>query len=72
MAPDPTGNSPDAFDGRAYARRLPTGPGVYVMRNERGEPLYVGKAANLTLFRWRDRMKVTHTILNGVVVHKRW
>lgn len=35
------------FDGKAHARRLPTGPGVYVMRGARGEALYVGKAANL-------------------------
>ncbi len=41
--------SPDstAFDGQAFARRLPTGPGVYVMRDQSAKPLYVGKAANL-------------------------
>jgi len=38
---------PPAFDGRAFARRLPTGPGVYVMRTAQGDALYVGKAANL-------------------------
>jgi excinuclease ABC subunit C len=36
-----------AFDGKARSRRLPTGPGVYVMRDARGVALYVGKAANL-------------------------
>lgn len=35
------------FDGKTSARRLPTGPGVYVMRDGDGETLYVGKAANL-------------------------
>jgi excinuclease ABC subunit C len=35
------------FDGKAYAARLPTRPGVYLMRDEGGEPLYVGKARNL-------------------------
>ncbi len=36
-----------SFDGRAFARSLSTGPGVYVMRDERGKVLYVGKARNL-------------------------
>lgn len=35
------------FDGKAYAARLPTRPGVYLMRDESGQPLYVGKARNL-------------------------
>ncbi len=35
------------FDGRAFARTLATRPGVYVMRDERGKVLYVGKARNL-------------------------
>lgn len=35
------------FDGRAFARTLATRPGVYVMRDERGNVLYVGKARNL-------------------------
>ncbi len=35
------------FDGRAYARSLATGPGVYVMRDADGKVLYVGKARNL-------------------------
>jgi excinuclease ABC subunit C len=35
------------FNGKARARRLPTGPGVYLMRDEQGTALYVGKAANL-------------------------
>lgn len=35
------------FDGRAFARSLATGPGVYLMRDEQGKVLYVGKARNL-------------------------
>jgi len=35
------------FDGKRYAARLPTRPGVYLMRDAAGEPLYVGKARNL-------------------------
>jgi excinuclease ABC subunit C len=37
----------DAFDGKAFAARLPTRPGVYLMRGDEGQPLYVGKARNL-------------------------
>lgn len=36
-----------AFDGKAYAARLPTRPGVYLMRAKDGQALYVGKARNL-------------------------
>ncbi len=36
-----------AFDGKKYARRLPAGPGIYLMRDDQGAALYVGKAANL-------------------------
>ncbi|TVQ36932.1 MAG: excinuclease ABC subunit UvrC [Wenzhouxiangella sp.] len=35
------------FDGRAFARSLSSGPGVYLMRDDRGQVLYVGKARNL-------------------------
>jgi len=35
------------FDGKAIASRLPTRPGVYLMRDKSGTPLYVGKARNL-------------------------
>ncbi len=35
------------FDGKAYAARLPTRPGVYLMRDASGQALYVGKARNL-------------------------
>ena len=36
-----------AFDGKAFATRLPTRPGVYLMRDAEGVVLYVGKAGNL-------------------------
>ena len=36
-----------AFEGKATAAKLPTRPGVYVMKDEGGTPLYVGKAKNL-------------------------
>lgn len=36
-----------AFDGKAFASRLPTRPGVYLMRDTGGTALYVGKAKNL-------------------------
>jgi len=35
------------FDGKNFTRRLTTGPGIYLMRDEQGTALYVGKAANL-------------------------
>ncbi|NNJ79329.1 MAG: excinuclease ABC subunit UvrC [Xanthomonadales bacterium] len=35
------------FDGKGFARKLPTRPGVYLMRDEEGQALYVGKALNL-------------------------
>ncbi|MDX1380513.1 MAG: excinuclease ABC subunit UvrC, partial [Xanthomonadales bacterium] len=40
-------NPANGFDGKAFAARLPTRPGVYLMRDQAGEPLYVGKARNL-------------------------
>ena len=36
-----------AFDGKAFAARLPTRPGVYLMKDAAGQALYVGKARNL-------------------------
>ena len=36
-----------AFDGKAFASSLATGPGVYLMRDAADRPLYVGKARNL-------------------------
>jgi excinuclease ABC subunit C len=44
--PPKAGVNPD-FDGKAQARKIPTGPGVYLYRDEAGTVLYVGKAANL-------------------------
>jgi excinuclease ABC subunit C len=35
------------FDGKAFAARLPTRPGVYLMKDAAAQPLYVGKARNL-------------------------
>lgn len=35
------------FDGKAVAARLPTRPGVYLMKDTEDKPLYVGKAKNL-------------------------
>jgi len=35
------------FDGKKFARRLTTGPGIYLMRDDQSTALYVGKAANL-------------------------
>ncbi len=37
----------NAFDGKAFARTLGTGPGVYLMLDQQDQPLYVGKAKNL-------------------------
>jgi excinuclease ABC subunit C len=35
------------FDGKRFARKLPTRPGVYLMKDADGRSLYVGKARNL-------------------------
>ena len=40
-------NFKQEFDGKALAASLPTGPGIYLMRDSSGTPLYVGKAKNL-------------------------
>ncbi len=39
--------SPKKFDGKAFAKKLPTRPGVYLMQDGAGTVLYVGKARNL-------------------------
>ena len=36
-----------SFDGRAFVKTLSNSPGVYLMRDAAGKPLYVGKAGNL-------------------------
>jgi excinuclease ABC subunit C len=46
MAED-KGKEGAAFDGKAVARKLPTRPGVYLMKDADGQALYVGKALNL-------------------------
>ena len=40
-------DSSQEFDGKSFAARLPTRPGIYLMRDGGGKPLYVGKARNL-------------------------
>lgn len=40
-------SSTTVFDGKAFASRLPTRPGVYLMQDIEGTVLYVGKARNL-------------------------
>ncbi len=44
---DEATKSEAGFDGKKFARRLSSGPGVYLMRDADGTALYVGKAANL-------------------------
>jgi excinuclease ABC subunit C len=43
----PRARKEQPFDGRAFARTLAEEPGVYLMRDADGKPLYVGKARNL-------------------------
>ena len=40
-------SEPQTFDGKTFAARLPTRPGVYLMRDNEGTTLYVGKALSL-------------------------
>jgi len=40
-------DTPIPFDGKMFAARLPTRPGVYRMRDSDGTALYIGKASNL-------------------------
>ncbi len=40
-------SSSKIFDGKAFATRLPTRPGVYLMQDTQDTVLYVGKAQNL-------------------------
>ncbi len=47
QAPNPVQASAPEDSPRAVAGRLPTGPGVYRFRDERGRVLYVGRAGNL-------------------------
>ena len=46
-APDADIRAGNAFDARAFARNLTSGPGVYRMIDAQGEVIYVGKARNL-------------------------
>jgi len=45
--PDSKNSQDLSFDPRAAARRLPTTPGVYLMKDARGRVIYIGKAVNL-------------------------
>lgn len=60
--------------GGEFFRSLPTGPGVYIMRNLEGIPVYIGKAKNLRkrLAAYRvanpGRMKRRHLRLLGSTV----
>ena len=45
--PDPADQAFDESDPRAKVRKFPTTPGVYLMKDEAGRVLYVGKAVNL-------------------------
>jgi excinuclease ABC subunit C len=40
-------DSEKPFAGKAFSARLPTRPGVYLMRDSEGSALYIGKALNL-------------------------
>lgn len=51
-----------SFDGKAFAARLSTKPGVYRMQSESGAALYVGKAHNL---RKRVGSYFTRTVPNN-------
>ncbi len=42
---EPRITGPDELD--AALKRLPTSPGVYIMRSRKGEVVYVGKARSL-------------------------
>jgi excinuclease ABC subunit C len=46
-ATSPRGEQPTAVDPAAKVRTFPTGPGVYLMKDEGGNVIYVGKAKNL-------------------------
>src|SRR4051794_6495027 len=54
--PEPTNNPADVMDDRLKrlnekARALPKTPGVYLMKDDKGRVIYVGKSASL-----RDRV----------------
>lgn len=42
-----TGDHSERFDAKAFLAQTPTQSGVYDMRNEQGQTLYIGKAKNL-------------------------
>ena len=42
-----TGDHSERFDYKTFLEQAPNRPGVYDMRNEQGETLYIGKAKNL-------------------------
>jgi excinuclease ABC subunit C len=46
-APSVSEQTPDPRDPAAKARTFPTGPGVYLMKDDGGNVIYIGKAKNL-------------------------
>ena len=54
------GKEEAAFDGKAVARKLPTRPGVYLMKDGAGRVIYVGKASG--------RHTLSQTQINALLV----
>ncbi len=48
-APPISEQTPDPHDPAAKVRTFPTGPGVYLMKDDGGNVIYVGKAKNLRI-----------------------
>lgn len=68
----PAFEDPTAHDLCARTRRLPTGPGVYLWKDEAGRVLYVGKATNLrartaTYLRGDKKRPLVHLLMRRAV-----